>query len=99
MNLEEYNALIKQAEEDFLLKKKQITRDCALSNNPYKVGDVITDHVGSIKIEKIKYAFGRFGELPCCTYEGVILNKNGEPSTKKDNKRGVWQNNIITTQE
>ena len=87
MNLEEYNALIKQAEEDFLLKKKQITRDCALSNNPYKVGDVIT------------YAFGRFGELPCCTYEGVILNKNGEPSTKKDNKRGVWQNNIITTQE
>jgi len=42
------------------------------SNNPYKVGYIFTDHIGSIIIENIK---PYFVDEPCCVYYGVELKK------------------------
>lgn len=68
------------------------------ANNPYKIGDTFTDHIGSIKIEKIKYDFYPFGgSTPCCIYFGVELLKNGTPN-KRGNKRMAWQSNEIKNQ-
>jgi len=59
------------------------------SNNPYKVGDIFTDHIGSIIIENIK---SYFSDNPCCVYYGVELKKDGTPR-KDGSKRQAWQSN------
>ena len=50
-----------------------IKMDYIMSNNPYKIGDIITDHKETIKIEKISLHFNGL----CMAYEGFIVLKNG----------------------
>jgi hypothetical protein len=72
-------------------KKKAIIKYCD-ANNPYKVGDTFTDHIGSIKIEKIMYDYSM---RLCCVYNGSELKKDGTP--RKDGaKRNAWQSNSIS---
>lgn len=59
-------------------------------NNPYKIGDVFTDHIGSVKIDKIGYFISE--RDPCCIYYGLELKKDGTP--RKDlSRRGAYQSN------
>lgn len=76
-----------------LEKKKAINKYCD-ANNPYKVGDIFTDHIGSIKIEKIMYDYSL---SLCCVYFGSELKKDGTPR-KDGNKRNAWQTNSISKQ-
>ena len=57
-------------------------------NNTVKIGDIVEDHFGKIKVEKIGYYLS---DIPECFYSGIILNKNGSVTKKKDNKRKVYQ--------
>lgn len=94
MTPEEYKR--KQIELDYELedRKKTLAKEYALSNNPYKVGDIVTDHIGPLKIEKINISISYLDSLPQCVYFGIELKKDGTPM-KKQNARGVWQKNII----
>tara|TARA_R110000868_G_scaffold348792_1_gene609989 strand:+ start:500 stop:793 length:294 start_codon:yes stop_codon:yes gene_type:complete len=95
MTNEEYKKAYDLIESEFQDKKKQLAATYANSNNPYKIGDVITDHICSIKIDKIKWCYTSWGDNPACMiYYGVELKANGEP-TKKQKIRGVHQSNII----
>jgi hypothetical protein len=58
---------------DYEQQKKELIKSYCIANNPYKVGDVFTDHFGSIKIEKITYSVDR----RCCVYFGPELKKDG----------------------
>lgn len=72
--------------------RQQVLKEYALSNNTLKVGDVVTDHIGIIKIESIG-VYIHFEDSEC-TYKGVELRKDGTP--KKGNQiRTVYQSNII----
>jgi len=95
MTQEEYKNKIAELTEKFELDKQTVRREYAFSNNPHKVGDVVTDHIGSIWIEKIQFTTDFISNLPCCIYTGVELKKNGTP-TKKVNRRTVHQTNIKT---
>lgn len=75
---------------------KDVAKKYCDANNPYKVGDVFTDHIGSIIIERIEYHTS-LGSYYCCVYYGTILNKDGTPTKKKGNKRFAYQSNDITT--
>jgi hypothetical protein len=92
----EYKLKLNDIEKRFEEDKRILARDYAYSNNPNKIGDIVTDHIGSIKIERIKYTLGwvSMKELPFCVYEGIELKKDGT-STKKQNHRDVYQNNLI----
>jgi hypothetical protein len=94
MTKEQYIQKLKDLEAEFENKKGELVRLCAFSNNTIKVGDVITDHSGSIKVEKIQVAFGYACDLPSCVYTGIELNKDGTPN-KKGKKRSVWQSNLV----
>jgi hypothetical protein len=77
-------------------KLKELKKQFAFLNNPYKIGDIFTDHIGCIKIETIKASFGLHNSysLPSCVYFGVELKKDMTP--KKNNpKRQAWQSNDI----
>lgn len=79
-------------EKEYESAKKCIIRQYCNTNNPYKVGDIFTDHIGSVKIESIGYYYHK--NEPCCIYIGPELKKNGEP--RKDGSiRQAWQSNEV----
>lgn len=95
MTQEEYKSKLNEINKDYELKLKSLDKDYALSNNPHKIGDIVTDHIGSIKIEQIKIGSLSFSStLPCCVYYGIELNKKGEPN-KRGKKRTVYQSNLL----
>ena len=93
MKHKEYLQKLNELKIEFKNKNLELMKDFVNSNNPYKIGDKITDHNGTILIEKIGYYWG-FGNKPCATYSGVVLNKDGTPN-KKGVRRYVNQNDII----
>ena len=81
-----------KAEADYTKEKNHIIKAFCDANNPYKIGDVFTDHIGSIRINKIGYTESLGGV--CCLYAGVILKKDGT-ETKNREIRQAWQSNEI----
>lgn len=52
----------------------------AKENNPYKVGDILMDDSGKIiRVERITYSQGYYGNYPYCNYEGPALKKDLTP--------------------
>ena len=94
MTVEELKKLRTEAENQYYSNLRQIDFLFAHSNNPHEIGDVITDHFGSIKILSIGvYTNNIDSRIPECTYEGIVLKKDGSP-TKKGETRVVYQSNI-----
>lgn len=91
-----YRANLATIQAKFEVDKKTLAKEFAFANNPYKIGDIITDHNNTIKIDTIKWAMGRYWEteLPYCVYYGVALKKNGTPN-KKGTIEAIYQTNII----
>lgn len=77
MTKETLDQQLAQLLADYEQRKKGLIKSYCIANNPYKVGDVFTDIIGSIKIAQIKYTTGSTISGPCCVYFGHELNKNG----------------------
>ena len=92
MKREELELKLNELENEYILNKKKLIRKFCDANNPYKVGDVFTDHIGSIKVELIRYNYSDYN----CVYFGVELKKDGTPK-KLNPKRNAWQGNDIKT--
>jgi hypothetical protein len=94
MDKQEFDKKVKSLRTKFESDKKELALAYAKENNPYKIGDTITDHAGSLIIERIDYSltFGN-GEYPCCVYSGTELKKDGTPK-KNQEGRGVYQSNL-----
>lgn len=93
-NLENYKAHIAEIEKEMQAKKDKLIREYASANNPYKIGDIITDSIGSLIIEKINFVRPSYNTLPSCVYYGTELKKDGTPM-KRQSKRPIYQNYII----
>ena len=93
-NLENYIKDRKEIDKERDLKMYELDKKYALANNPYKIGDIITDHIGSLKIEKTKLYRTYSDRLPSLIYFGVELKKDGTPRVRQEN-RGVHQTNLI----
>ena len=92
MTKEELEQGKKDLEIEYDKKRYALYRQYALANNPYNIGDIVTDHIASVKIEKIGI-YVSFGES-CCTYTGIQLNKDGKPNKRQDHTQ-IFQSNII----
>lgn len=67
------------------------------SHNSVRVGDTIEDHIGKGLVEKVNHGiFSSNHDLPECVYDVIILNKDGSPSKIKQNRRSVWQCNLVS---
>lgn len=93
MTYEEYLQKEEELMKELVDKKRELMKEYVDSNNPYEVGDKVTDHIGTIIIESMGYSNG-FNDKPCAIYFGIELNKNSTPN-KKTKKRQVWQVNLI----
>ena len=92
MEYQEYKDKLKGLELEFEQKKSKLIKEYVDANNPYKIGDKVTDHANSIIIEKIKYHILLTG-IPCAVYYGSELKKDGTPK-KNGNKTYVYQINL-----
>ena len=92
MTKDQYNEEMKRLEVIHNNNKSELYKKFALANNPYKIGDMITDHMATIKIEKIIVYKGSY--LPQCAYTGIQYNKDGKINKKQDHNT-IYQQNII----
>ena len=94
MRPEEYLSRLKIIEDDFIAKKLQLNNLYVRSSNKFSVGDVVTDHLGSILVQELFFGFPLESKVPCAVYRGLVLNNNG--SIKKNApRRTVWQTDLI----
>jgi hypothetical protein len=92
MEYKEYEDKLKELKVEFEQKKERLIKEYVDANNPYTIGDKVTDHANSIIIEKIKYHISLTG-IPCAVYYGAELKKDGTPK-KNGNKMYVYQCNL-----
>ena len=93
MDVNTYFQKVKDLESEHYKRKEDLMKEFVRANDPYKIGDKVTDHIGTIIIESKKYDWG-FSSYPSAVYFGVELKKDGTP-TKKMSKRNVWQSNVL----
>lgn len=91
MTLKEYKNRLKESEDKHRAEIRALRSEFALKNAIHAVGDITTDHIGSIKVTGIGCA--NYGD-PQTIYYGIELKKDLTP--RKDGaKRWVYQSNII----
>lgn len=92
MTAQEYKQKLEDLNDQYKKDKEKIMKEYALSNNPYKVGDIIRDHMITGRILKISCYVG-WHEYPSCRYLCELLKKDGTPR-KKYEEVEIYQNNI-----
>ena len=92
MTIQEYKEKQKELKAEYTKKGQALDIEFANANNPYKVGDIVTDHVGSIEVERISYGYS-IDYVPCVIYIGTELKKDGTKK-KNDSVRNVYSTNI-----
>lgn len=82
MTVTEYQKQANFYQKEYEEKIRKLKKDFAVSNNPYKIGDIIKDHYQCIKIDNIKWKFAYYGNnagLSECVYIGPRLKKDLSP--------------------
>lgn len=92
MKKEELEFKLKKLEQEYYSSRNKLIKKFCDANNPYQVGDIFTDHIGSIRIEKIQYIFE--GIKSMCVYSGGELKKDLTPKKIYASRR-AWQGNDI----
>ena len=98
MKASELGLKLSQLEQEYTLNKKTLIRELCEANNPYKVGDIFTDHIGSVLVEKIRYDMSTYRDYPCCVYYGIELKKDLTPK-KSMTRRNAYQSNDIKNEQ
>ena len=97
MTKEDYVNELKKLRTQYDEQVKLLGMKYASENNTNRIGDVVTDHIGSIRIESIGYCdlgANGYNRFPSVIYNGVQLKKDGSPKAR-GNKRTVFQINLI----
>lgn len=89
----EYKKLWGEIEAEASLKKKALAKQYVIANVKYKPGQIVLDHHGFFKIEKITMGYSLYGILPEIAYRGIRLTKKMEPMKKQENNT-CYESNI-----
>lgn len=73
-------------------KQMELRKQYAIEHNPVKVGDIVTDHYHTIRVEEMNtYGY----PIPIMLYRGTELTKQGVPKKRQpvpDNP--IFQSNV-----
>lgn len=87
--LKAYQEFQTQKEKELMQLKVKFVEE---NNNSISIGDIVEDHIGRIKVERIG-TYSNFFGVPFHYYEGQELKKNGEPK-KSGAVRTVYGENL-----
>lgn len=79
-------------EEQYKLEKQRILCEYVMSWCPYKIGDLVRDHIGYVKINKIVPIIG-IGNKVDIMMQGLEYTLKGEPK-KYGEVRRIYHSNI-----
>ena len=94
MNLDDYKVLKRDIERQAEKDKTALLIKFVDLNNPYKIGDIVTDHIGSVRYDKLKYTTTGSENVPTPIYIGIELKKDGTPK-KRVVVRNVYGSNVL----
>lgn len=96
MTLEEYQEKLKKLKEEYNLRETDLAREFCMSNNTVKVGDIIEDHIGPIRVEQIQFTKreSMLSTVPQCVYSGAALTKKLLPRKNGEQYRTVYATNM-----
>ena len=69
-----------ELQRDCTEKQNELRRQYAAEHNPVKIGDIITDHYHTIRVENMSM-YGH--PVPYVMYTGIELTKQGEPKKRQ----------------
>ena len=73
-------------------KQFELRKQYAIEHNPVKVGDIVTDHYHTIRVENMS-VYGH--PIPHMRYTGIAMTKKGVPAKRQPVPREpVFQSNI-----
>ena len=61
-------------------QKEQLETEYAQEHNPVKIGDIVTDHYHTIRVENMS-VYGH--PIPCMRYTGIAMTKKGVPAKRQ----------------
>lgn len=93
MTREEYERSLEHLTSVYKKRVYNLRVDYSLSINPYKVGDVIEDHIGKGQILSIHPGWDGFRDGPEIRYYCVNLTKKGEVN-KREPERNIYYSNL-----
>lgn len=88
----EYLKEREKIERSYEDKKVLLDLKYTQENSRVNIGDIVTDHLGSVRVEKI--SLYRSCGFPSCIYTGPCITKKMIPF-KSGERREVYQTNII----
>jgi hypothetical protein len=74
---------------------EELSKEYAFANAKAKIGDWVTDHFHSIRVEKMSYTMGYIDEMPQAVYIGTTCKKDGTESKRFDPNDKSYNSNII----
>ena len=95
MDIEVYKKRQQELSYQYEKNKRWLSLEFAQSHSSINIGDFVTDHIGTIKVESfgLNTGYGR-SDLPSMVYKGTEYTKAGKP--RKDGSiRSVYQTNLI----
>lgn len=93
MKIEEYKEFKAEIDKEYQMKLRELAAIFATANSPVSVGDFVTDHIGTIKVEKVSLYLSLSKDVPSCVYYGPCYTKKNV-LYKSGEKREVHQMNI-----
>ena len=93
MNKSEYLFKKKEARRKYDNEVSEIAKEYVKTNTKADVGDFVTDHIGTVKVEIITAGYGFTKDFPEGTYCGPCYTKAGKPF-KSGERRSVCDGNI-----
>lgn len=83
--------------KEYLAQIRNLRKKYAIEHNSIKVGDIITDHYHTIKVESMSACVESYYTdfAPFMEYKGVELTKQGTPK-KRQQDTTMYQINIKT---
>jgi hypothetical protein len=94
MEVTEYKLKLKILKEEYDTKLNELHTEFAMSNNNVHNGDVFTDHIGSVKVDRIEVTLASSDNIPSCVYYGFEVKKDGTPK-KRPYYRLAYQINEV----
>lgn len=96
MTKQEYREALHEINVKAENERRMLAKAFAMEHSPVKVGDYISDHCNTIRVERwfISIRSHEFSSLPCLAYQGKTCKKDGTPS-KNPKKCSVYQSNLL----
>ena len=91
--LKRFNYEKVELEKRFNKEKRSLDISFAKEHCPVKIGDIVTDHYKTVKVEKFILSYDN-NSIPCASFRGIRMTKDGKPMKRNADDNKVFLQNV-----